>query len=550
MRILNVRYCCFFLFVFLFAACAKDEVDLTGRVYGKVTDTSTGEILSNVTVRLTPGGLSRTTGSDGTFEFQSLESGQYELQAQKEGYTNNTKLINVETGKTISGDITLTPIKADAKLVLSVSTLNFGVKNTSLSFDIINRGTTKFNWNISGLENVYRLEINPSTGTVEAGKSHAIQVNLLRERLTESKEATILINADKESLALKITAEAENKSSKIALNTNVLNFGKDYSSLTFDIKNIGNAGNVNWTVSGIDVDWIKVTPKTGTTSMGNSSTVKVDLDRTKVIGSMSTTILVEGDGESFRVTINAEEAGGDTPDPPVIDVTNGLYAYYTFEDAIMDQTETELTGIGIGSSFVDSYNGTKALKIPAKESAYLSIPDGLVDQKKMSISFWVKGLSDGHIFHVVRKELNDNMFVLAMENGFLKFVVTHYNLCYQYSKMTSFVHNSLGDAWHMVTLVSDFNDTTYATITTRLYVDGIYTDQITESDNPFSESEGMSDAKHYNRGLKFVFGGKIGNQYEPSLSPVSLTIDNLRVYKTRMLSADEVKQIYNSEKVR
>ena len=174
------------------------------------------------------------------------------------------------------------------------------------------------------------------------------------------------------------------------------------------------------TVSGIDVDWIKVTPKTGTTSMGNSSTVKVDLDRTKVIGSMSTTILVEGDGESFRVTINAEEAGGDTPDPPVIDVTNGLYAYYTFEDAIMDQTETELTGIGIGSSFVDSYNGTKALKIPAKESAYLSIPDGLVDQKKMSISFWVKGLSDGHIFHVVRKELNDNMFVLAMENGFLK----------------------------------------------------------------------------------------------------------------------------------
>ena len=93
MRILNVRYCWFFLFVFLFAACAKDEVDLTGRVYGKVTDTSTGEILSNVTVRLTPGGLSRTTGSDGTFEFQSLESGQYELQAQKEGYTNNTCLL-------------------------------------------------------------------------------------------------------------------------------------------------------------------------------------------------------------------------------------------------------------------------------------------------------------------------------------------------------------------------------------------------------------------------------------------------------------------------
>ena len=42
--------------------------------------------------------------------------------------------------------------------------------------------------------------------------------------------------------------------------------------------------------------------------MGKSSAVKVDLDRTLVKGSMTTTILVTADGESLRVTINAEEA--------------------------------------------------------------------------------------------------------------------------------------------------------------------------------------------------------------------------------------------------
>lgn len=85
-----MRYCCFFLFVFLFAACAKDEVDLTGRVYGKVTDTSTGEILSNVTVRLIL--LEALSADDrqrpGTFEISAAWNPvSYELQAQKEGYT-------------------------------------------------------------------------------------------------------------------------------------------------------------------------------------------------------------------------------------------------------------------------------------------------------------------------------------------------------------------------------------------------------------------------------------------------------------------------------
>lgn len=294
--------------ILMLGACSKDVEPLTGNITGKVTDSATGEVLQGVTVTITPGGTSRTTGSDGYFEFRELDPKQYEIQAKKSGYSTNNKTVTVVTGRDVSGDIYLTPIEKDGKLALSVSSLNFGSQNTSLSFDIMNNGNKNFNWNISGLDKVNWLSMNPTTGTLAAGKSNAVTVTLNRDRITEYKEATVIVNADNESVALKITAEAENKESKITLSTNTLNFGTEYSSLTFDVKNSGNAGDANWDITGIDVDWIKVSPTSGTTAMGKSSAVKVDLDRSKLtIGEHTTTIFVNADGESLRVTINAEK---------------------------------------------------------------------------------------------------------------------------------------------------------------------------------------------------------------------------------------------------
>ena len=294
--------------ILLLGACAKDEMVYTGNIIGKVTDANSGEVLQGVTITITPSGASRTTGSDGYFEFRDLDPKQYEIQARKNGYTTNNKTVTVVTGRDASGDIQLTPIVQDGKLSLSVSSLNFGSQNSSLSFSIQNNGNKAFSWNISGLDKIDWLSITPTTGTLAAGKSNAVTVTLNRDRITEYKETTIIVNADKESMPLKITAEAENKTSKISLSDNVLNFGTEYSSLTFDIKNIGNAGNVNWNITGIDADWIKVTPTAGTTAMSKSSAVKVDVDRSKLdVGQHSTTILVNAEGESLKVTINIEK---------------------------------------------------------------------------------------------------------------------------------------------------------------------------------------------------------------------------------------------------
>lgn len=628
-------------------ACTKDELDVTGSIFGKITDAATSEKLAGVRVSLSPGGESMTTGSDGAFEFPDLEPGQYEIQAQKLNYQTNTKRITVVAGKQASGDLELVPVAKNAKLELSVSTLAFGKDNTDLSFNIINKGNEKFNWNISGMDGVNWLSITPITGSVEAGKSHAVKVTLLRDRIAGNVETTIIINADKESVSLKITAGLEEITSKIGLSVNKLEFGTEQESMTFNVKNIGNAGAVDWTITGIDVDWLTVSPAHGNTDMGKSTAVKVSVDRSKVKGVMSTDFMVVADGESLPMNVTVEEktvqkylavapeildlgtnesgsftirsyngatayqlmtrgdaswitfskisgtipqydenvptttelisvfadrrgmeAGtyscvvivrselGDkeiavsmTVDQsnlgPESVVSNGLYAYFTFEGVSSDITETGLNSVCKNTSYVSSYNGTQALKFTASEGSTLTIPEGLVDQRKMSVSFWVKGLTDGHIFHVIKSN-NYSAFCLFMVDGSLKFNATEYTNSYPgYDRVPAFTHNSLSSGWHMVTLVSDFNETTYATVTTKLYVDGIYTDQTTESANPFSEAE---SGGNYNHGIKFQFGGSMKRNSTVTLNPVPMTIDNLRVYKSRNLSADEVKTIYNAEK--
>ncbi len=414
MKTKSVRFFYMLLSILMLGACAKDEEVFTGNILGKVTDAITGEVLQGVTVTIIPSGISRTTGSDGYFEFRDLEPKQYEIQAHKSEYRTNNKTVAVVTGRDVSGDIQLTPIVQEGRLSLSVSSLNFGSQNTSLSFDVQNNGNKSFNWNISGLDKVDWLGMSPTTGTLSAGKSNAVTVTLKRDRITEYKEATVIVNADNESVALKITAEVESKTSKIALSSSVLNFGTEYSSLTFDVKNIGNAGDVNWDITGIDAEWIKVTPISGTTAMGKSSAVKVDLDRTKLTeGKHSTTILVNADGESLRVTINAEKGS-----ERYLEVTPSALVLGTNESATLaimshnGPTAYELYGDGDFSwAIVSKSEGV----IPEYNSADASTIETI------TLTADRTGLTAGEYSFtlIIRSDLGDNNVPVTMtvENG-------------------------------------------------------------------------------------------------------------------------------------
>ncbi len=654
------KRCLKFLYLLLglavVVACSKDEEVFTGNIMGKVTNAVTGEVLQGVVVTISPTGLSQTTGSNGYFEFLDLEPRQYEIQARKSGYVTNNKSVTVVTGRDAQGDIQITPIVQDGKLELSVSSLNFGNKNTSLSFDIRNKGNKSLNWNISGLDKIDWFSINPTMGTLAAGKSNAVTVTLNRDLITENKEAVIIVNADNESLSLKITAEVENKSSKIVLSTNTLNFGTEYTSLSFDVKNAGNSGDVNWEITDIDVDWLKVSPMTGTTAIGKSSAVKVLLDRSKLPeGKHTTTFLVNADGESLRVTVNAEKSlerylevnpsalvlgtaesatltiishngptayelygdgdyswarfdkvegvipeydsadastiekititadregvaagehsftliirsdledynvpvtmtvekddnGEDIPSGDEVAVPYGLYTYYKFEDNFDDSSENMLNGFGSNSpSFVEGITPeSKAVKFSKTNNSSFVVPKPIIDSRMMSISFWGKNFADGNIFYMVSNQQSQPMFTLSMSGGQLKFIVTRYNNGYQYGNKGTFMHPTLTDGkWHHIVLTTDFNKTTYATITTTLYVDGQAVDVITEDANPFSE-DGYSQSS-YDTGTKFIMGGSVKLSNSNTLSGTNMSVDNFRVYDTRLLSSDEVQTIFKAK---
>lgn len=103
-----------FLFLCLVAlplllSCSKEEQESFGTLYGVVSDTRTGDPLSNVTVTLSPGGTTKLTGSDGLFEYSELTPQQYTITVQKSGYQTNRKSVSAVVGEKVQVNITMTP---------------------------------------------------------------------------------------------------------------------------------------------------------------------------------------------------------------------------------------------------------------------------------------------------------------------------------------------------------------------------------------------------------------------------------------------------------
>ena len=527
--------------ILCFLSCAKDVQDMTGTLHGFVSDYAQPNMpLAGVSVTVNGKGLSKTTGSDGRYEFPDLDPGTYTLSASADGYQTTTKQVTIYAGQTANCDFQLS--RASSQVTVSPLTLAFGTDIDQLTLTISNNNSSSMQYSITDYPDC--ITVSPASATVAGKGKQTVTVRVNRDLVDKNISTSLLVNVGNDSYPVSVTIGHHEAQSKLSVSESLLDFGQQYSELQLTLKNTGTAGNISWSIDAPSVNCLTVNPDKGELAMGKEAKVTVRLDRTKMEADLQTFLTINAAGGSTSVQVLASknstggetgggENGGETEEDNV--VLNGLYTYFTFNGETKDQTETGLTAITNGTSFADSYNGTKALKIPV--SGYLSIPEGLVDQRNMSISFWVKDLYDGHIFHVVKSN-NDNAFSLTMKDGALKFIATSYHLRHQYNNCSAFMHNSL-KGWHMITLVSDFNSTTYATVTTKLYVDGIYVDVVTEDNNPFSESEGMSDQKNYNAGIKFVMGGSINQA-----TPTSIVLDNLRVYKYRAITAEEVKEIY------
>ena len=530
----------------LIASCTKDEEVLTGTIRGFVSDyANANKAIAGVTVTINSKGLTKTTGSDGRFEFSDLEPMTYSLSFAANNYQSTTKQVTVFAGETANCDVQLD--RSSSQIEISPLTLTFGKNVDQASFSIVNNGNTSFNYTISSYPDY--IKVSPASGTVAAKGKQAVSISIInRKTITEDRNGQLTVNVGNDSYIVSFSVEAyQSDVVSIDVSPQSLKFDKDTEQLTFAITNNGNR-DVNYSISN-NLDILTVSPTTGSLAPSTKNTITVGVkDRKSVAENRTGQITIDIEGNTFTVAVSVDkyEEGGNTPSSGGDNknaVTNGLYAYFTFEGDTKDITDTELTATGDGTSFVESFNGTQALFIPGKASAYLNIPDGLVDQAKMSISFWANDLQDGHVFHAVTTDYYKYpAFMLAVEKGKLKFVSANYNIRYKWDESPSYTHNSL-EGWHMITLVSDYGETNYGYFTTKLYLDGVYIDVITES----------GDYHDYNNTTKFVLGGDLtienaGSSNPPALNATRLIIDNLRVYKYRTLTKEEIKEIYDSEK--
>ena len=517
----------FSLMLLLLGSCTKDEVLMTASISGYVTDyVNANAPIAGATVTINTKGITKTTGSDGRYEFTDVEPGTYTLQVTANGYQATTKQTTVYAGEVTNLDFQLSP--AGQNVEVTPQMLSFGPQSKSLNFSIKNKGNASLQYSITNYPSY--ITVSPASGSVSAKGTQTVTVNVNRDALTDDATCQLLVNIGNDSYPVNISINSQEVTQKLTVTPALLDFGTAYNELQFTVKNIGTAGDLAWNISAPTESSIQVSPSSGTTAMGNSTQITVKLDRSKLISDLQTFLNVNVPGGSVSVQIiaskaNGGETGGNEGSSDEIAVKANLLAYYTFDEANMkDDYEYGMDGqLYNDPTFIDDTpNGKgKALFLNAIKDQYVRIPyQPFKDRKAYSISFWIKDLGAGTIF--------GNMSTTGNTYGPAFFATESYAFKYLGDSSTSsyysyvnftYKYTTLQDGlWHMVTITKDTNRSV------NLYVDGQKVDT------------GILYYDDTNGGVNMKFGGMS-----------SMKLDNIRFYAAN-LSLEEIREIYNSER--
>lgn len=201
------------------AACAEDvkEEEAFGNISGIVYDKSVGEPIPVAQVKLSPGGNSTVTGTDGAFAFNDIEAGSYTISVTKKGYNDGSNTVTVVAGK--KAECNLLMERIPAYVTADKDSLDFGENATAskLSFNIVNSSYETLSWHIEydKSSSSFIAEVSPESGTTPYGKTSVIVVTIDREKLNAGKNETTLVvvsdNGDGSS-EVKLIAIGEEKS--------------------------------------------------------------------------------------------------------------------------------------------------------------------------------------------------------------------------------------------------------------------------------------------------------------------------------------------------
>ena len=464
----------------------------------------------------------------------------FSVDRDKLSETKNVKISLSAFGNSYTISVSCAPVNAKSEMSVTPTELDFGAGETEKAITIKNTGNAILNWNVSGITEAC-LSVSAEEGSVEADGSKVIKVMLDRSKLTSDLNTSFIISDGIKEQT--ITVKSSKAVAEMVISPSALDFGEESTEKTFTISNTGTAELV-WNITVPDGTGVNVSETSGVTAPQSSKQITVTLDRAMMTEDLHTSLEISDGSRKETVTVTAikgSEIAGTV-------VTQGLYTYYKFDDNFEDATENGIDGFGTASpAFVEGVTaGSKAVKFSKTGNSTFVVSKPIIDSRQMTISFWGKDFEDGHIFHLSSSIRSEAMFTLSMSNGALKFLVTRYNNMYQYSNLPAFVHPTLTDGkWHHIALVSDFEVTTYSTITTTLYVDGQEVYTLTEDANHFSENGGSQSS--FDTGTSFTMGGSLQLNKSMTLTGTNMSVDNFRVYDTRRLSASEIQEIYNAK---
>ena len=439
-------------------------------------------------------------------------------------------------GNSFPINVSCAPKNAQSYMSVEPETLDFGNDLQELPLTIKNTGTTPLNWTIADPTEP-AITLSENSGSIPSQGSKVVKVFLNRSNGAININTTLVLFDGIKEQAIQVVSGTESKVGIMKIEPESLDFGKDLDEVSFTISNIGKS-ELNWNADEIKESCLSVTPMEGKLAVGESQTVKVVLDRSNMKEELNTVLTISDENTQKNISITAQ--------PYTLVVTQGLYTYYKFDGDFNDATENAINGFGNNSpSFVEGIGkNSQAVKFSLTDNSSFIVPKPITDSRTLTVSFWGKDFSDGNIFYLVSSNNNASMFTFTMSQGSLKFLVTRYNNEYQYSDKPAFTHPTITDGkWHHIALVSDFNNIEYATTTTSLYVDGALVDTVTEYVNPFEE--GTPSQASYGTGIKFIMGGNVTIERK-TVNGTNMSIDNFRVYNTRCLSANEIKQIYDA----
>lgn len=460
---------------------------------------------------------------------------------------NRDKITEVQTviiklsafGNSFPISVTCAPKNAQSYMSVEPEILDFGSDLQELPLTIKNTGNTALNWTIAD-PTESAITLSENSGSITAQGSKVVKVFLNRSNGEVNINTTLVVSDGIKEQTVQIVSGTESLTGIMNIEPEILDFGKESSEASFTISNTGK-GELSWSIEDINESSLSATPTEGKIAAGSNQTVNVLLDRDSMPEELNATLTIS-DGKTQKTI----QITGQKDNSSSLVVGQGLYAYYKFDGDFNDATENAINGFGNNSpSFVAGIDeGSQAVKFSLSDNSSFIVPKPITDSRTLTVSFWGKDFSDGNIFYLVSSHDNASMFTFTMSQGSLKFVTTRYYNEYQYSNKPTFTHPTITDGkWHHIALVSDFNVTENSKTTTLLYVDGVFVDTVTEDVNPFEE--GTPSQASYGTGIKFIMGGNVTIERK-TVNGTNMSIDNFRVYNTRCLSANEIKQIYDA----